>query len=197
MKKINVKNVATSLSMFAIAFFLVSFVSVKMGWVVPAADAAVKNPVKADAVSIAAGKTEYTKTCKMCHGATGVGVAPAGMAGLGAMGTPGTMGLGAEGGCGAPTGVGGLGAATAAPGADGAATAGLGGAATGARAAGAAGLGAMGAADGAEGMPGGFGARFGAGGEQPCPGRQASPVSAAAACSGARSRRSAAAWAGD
>ena len=74
MKKINVKNVATSLSMFAIAFFLVSFVSVKMGWVVPASDAAVKNPVKADAVSIAAGKTEYTKTCKMCHGATGVGV---------------------------------------------------------------------------------------------------------------------------
>ncbi len=56
---------------FAVSFSLLSF---EMGWVVPAADAAIKNPVKNTPASVDAGKAEYTKTCKMCHGATGVGV---------------------------------------------------------------------------------------------------------------------------
>ena len=55
----------------AVSFSLVSF---EMGWVVPAADAAIRNPVTTSAASVAAGKTEYTAKCKMCHGATGVGV---------------------------------------------------------------------------------------------------------------------------
>ena len=71
MKILNLKNVVASVTVLAVAFCLVSF---EMGWVVPAADAAVKNPVKTSPTSVAAGKAEYTKSCKMCHGATGVGV---------------------------------------------------------------------------------------------------------------------------
>ncbi len=73
MKNTNLKKMAASISMFAVIICLFSFINVNK-WDAPAADAAVKNPVKADAVSIAAGKAEFTKTCKMCHGATGVGV---------------------------------------------------------------------------------------------------------------------------
>jgi cytochrome c5 len=71
MKILNLKNVIASVTVLAVAFCLVSF---EMGWVVPAADAAVKNPVKSTPASISAGKVVYLKTCKMCHGATGVGV---------------------------------------------------------------------------------------------------------------------------
>lgn len=74
MKKSKLKNTVTNLSLLVVAFFLVSFISIKMGWVVPAADAAIKNPVKTSPTSVAAGKTEYTKTCKMCHGVDGKGV---------------------------------------------------------------------------------------------------------------------------
>ncbi|MFZ4400575.1 MAG: c-type cytochrome [Bacteroidales bacterium] len=73
MKKSNLKKIVASVSMFAIVICLVSFINVTK-WDVPAADAGIKNPVKADAASIAAGKTEFTKSCKSCHGATGVGV---------------------------------------------------------------------------------------------------------------------------
>ncbi len=75
MKILNLKNVVASVTVLAVAFCLVSF---EMGWVVPAADAAVKNPVKTSPTSVAAGKAEYTKTCKMCHGATGTGGSMAG-----------------------------------------------------------------------------------------------------------------------
>jgi cytochrome c5 len=71
MKKMKLRNLVASISILAVAFVFVSFT---MGWVVPASDAAVKNPVKSSPTSIAAGKTIYTKTCKMCHGETGVGV---------------------------------------------------------------------------------------------------------------------------
>jgi cytochrome c5 len=69
-KKKKLKNILASLSVLAFAFVFVSFT---LGWVVPASDAAVKNPVKSSAASIAAGKTIYIKSCKMCHGETGVG----------------------------------------------------------------------------------------------------------------------------
>ena len=69
MIKSNFKAIVASISMFAIVLCLFSFVN--RGWDVPATDKAIKNPVKADAASIAAGKTEYTKTCKMCHGEKG------------------------------------------------------------------------------------------------------------------------------
>ena len=74
MKMSSLKKVAAYISVFAIVFCLVSFVSQQKEWVVPATDAAIVNPVKADAASIEAGKALYTKSCKMCHGATGVGV---------------------------------------------------------------------------------------------------------------------------
>ncbi len=68
--KNSIKKVVASVSMFAVVVSLVSFVSFQK-WDAPAADAGIKNPVKADAASIAAGKAEYTKSCKMCHGEKG------------------------------------------------------------------------------------------------------------------------------
>jgi mono/diheme cytochrome c family protein len=69
--KSNLSKLVASVSMFAVAICLVSFVSFNTGWDVPAADKAIKNPVKADAASVAAGKTIYTKSCKSCHGEKG------------------------------------------------------------------------------------------------------------------------------
>lgn len=42
-------------------------------WPAPEAAAKVKNPVKADATSIAEGKDLYAQHCKSCHGAKGKG----------------------------------------------------------------------------------------------------------------------------
>ncbi|HRI58657.1 MAG TPA: cytochrome c [Saprospiraceae bacterium] len=42
-------------------------------WVVPDKYKNMKNPVKADAESISAGKTLYNKHCKSCHGSKGLG----------------------------------------------------------------------------------------------------------------------------
>ncbi len=42
-------------------------------WVIDAKYKAMKNPVKADAASIAAGKTLWDKNCASCHGKTGLG----------------------------------------------------------------------------------------------------------------------------
>lgn len=42
-------------------------------WVVPDKYKKMKNPVKSDAESISAGKALYTKHCKSCHGAKGLG----------------------------------------------------------------------------------------------------------------------------
>jgi len=55
--------------------FLYSFTSVSLGdpWVVPDKYLKMKNPVKADAVSIKVGKALYEKHCQSCHGKTGKG----------------------------------------------------------------------------------------------------------------------------
>ena len=45
-------------------------------WKVPAASAKIKNPVKADASAISAGKAIWIKDCKSCHGVKGLGDGP-------------------------------------------------------------------------------------------------------------------------
>ncbi len=45
-------------------------------WKVSDADKSKKNPIKADKESIAAGKVLFTKHCKSCHGAGGLGDGP-------------------------------------------------------------------------------------------------------------------------
>ena len=45
----------------------------KKPWPVPDASAKAKNPVAADAASIAEGKSLYNTHCKSCHGAKGLG----------------------------------------------------------------------------------------------------------------------------
>jgi mono/diheme cytochrome c family protein len=46
-------------------------------WTAPARAARKKNPVDADAASVAAGQALYEKNCLSCHGATGKGNGPA------------------------------------------------------------------------------------------------------------------------
>lgn len=52
-----------------------AFISTQAGdpWVVPEKYKKMKNPVKSDAESIAAGKALYVKHCKSCHGSKGLG----------------------------------------------------------------------------------------------------------------------------
>lgn len=45
-------------------------------WNIPAKYKTMKNPVKADATNIAAGKATYSKHCKACHGVKGLGDGP-------------------------------------------------------------------------------------------------------------------------
>jgi len=73
-KKSIIQKTVYSITILVIGFFIVSFITDIKGWVVPAADAAKQNPVPSNANSIAAGKTEYIKSCKICHGLTGTGV---------------------------------------------------------------------------------------------------------------------------
>ncbi|MEI8279790.1 MAG: cytochrome c [Bacteroidota bacterium] len=49
-------------------------------WVTPAASAAVKNPISADATSLAEAKNIYKTTCAPCHGDKGRGDGPAAVA---------------------------------------------------------------------------------------------------------------------
>jgi mono/diheme cytochrome c family protein len=48
----------------------------KKPWPVPDTNKKMKNPVAADATSIAEGKTLYTTHCKSCHGTKGLGDGP-------------------------------------------------------------------------------------------------------------------------
>ena len=46
------------------------------GWKAPASADAKKNPLTADAATLAAGKTTYVKECQSCHGKSGKGDGP-------------------------------------------------------------------------------------------------------------------------
>ncbi len=60
---------------FLTVFLSTAFISTQAGnpWVVPEKYKKMKNPVKSDAESIAAGKALYVKHCKSCHGSKGLG----------------------------------------------------------------------------------------------------------------------------
>ena len=70
--KAKFKNAGMASILIFLTICFMSFVLVG-GWNIPTSAALKKNPVKSDANSKAAGKAEYTKTCKMCHGLTGTG----------------------------------------------------------------------------------------------------------------------------
>jgi mono/diheme cytochrome c family protein len=69
------KKLIVFLSMTGLIACLYSFTAVTTGdpWIVPDKYVKMKNPVKADAVSIKAGKVLYEKHCQSCHGKTGKG----------------------------------------------------------------------------------------------------------------------------
>lgn len=67
-----------SLVSAAIIFFimLVSYAPKQKEWKAPESAKSMKNPIPADATSIAAGKTVYVKECLQCHGKKGLGDGP-------------------------------------------------------------------------------------------------------------------------
>jgi mono/diheme cytochrome c family protein len=65
----------TALALISISFTTRNY-NDRKPWPVPDKDKNVKNPVAADAASIADGKTLYTTHCKSCHGAKGLGDGP-------------------------------------------------------------------------------------------------------------------------
>lgn len=66
------KSITVCAVLLVVAFFLTSLV-INKGDDVPEKYKNMKNPVKADKVSLESGKTLYIKSCKMCHGAEGKG----------------------------------------------------------------------------------------------------------------------------
>ena len=74
MKTFQLKTILVSGVLIVFALGLMSLTSYQQTpWVIDAKYKAMKNPVKADATSIAAGKELYTKNCASCHGKTGLG----------------------------------------------------------------------------------------------------------------------------
>jgi cytochrome c5 len=78
LKFFTMKKIILSLSVITIAVFLASFVNKQMNdpWPVPDKYVKMANPVKADATSIAEGKTLWVKHCQSCHGKSGLGDGP-------------------------------------------------------------------------------------------------------------------------
>ena len=74
MKSVHIKTffAGSVLLIFALGLMSMSK-SRQTPWVVDAKYKAMKNPVKADATSIAAGKELWNKNCASCHGKTGLG----------------------------------------------------------------------------------------------------------------------------
>jgi len=74
MKSLQFRTVLAGALLLVFGLGLMSLTSVKQTpWVIDAKYKAMKNPVKADATSIAAGKELWNKNCASCHGKTGLG----------------------------------------------------------------------------------------------------------------------------
>ena len=74
MKSLHVKTLFAGSMMLILALGMMSLSSNRQTpWVIDAKYKAMKNPVKADATSIAAGKELWNKNCASCHGKTGLG----------------------------------------------------------------------------------------------------------------------------
>ncbi len=74
MKSFQFRTVLAGALLLALGLGLMSLTSRQQTpWVIDAKYKAMKNPVKADATSIATGKDLYTKNCASCHGKTGLG----------------------------------------------------------------------------------------------------------------------------
>jgi mono/diheme cytochrome c family protein len=68
-------------SIFTTLLIAASLTAAAQGeWKAPASAKSTKNPVKADAASVARGKAAFTKNCVSCHGAAGLGDTPTGKA---------------------------------------------------------------------------------------------------------------------
>jgi mono/diheme cytochrome c family protein len=66
-------SIVCSLFVAAVLFTGYGFIKPDDPWPVPEKYAKMKNPVKSDAASIAAGKSLWSKHCVSCHGKTGLG----------------------------------------------------------------------------------------------------------------------------
>ncbi|MCX6292653.1 MAG: cytochrome c [Bacteroidetes bacterium] len=67
---------ATGFVLFAINSFAGDDKPKGKPWPCPEKNAAMKNPAKADATTLATGKELYTRNCKSCHGEKGKGDGP-------------------------------------------------------------------------------------------------------------------------
>jgi mono/diheme cytochrome c family protein len=74
MKSFHFKSVLASSLLVVFALCLMSLYSYQQKpWVIDAKYKTMKNPVKSDAASIAAGQALWNKNCASCHGKTGLG----------------------------------------------------------------------------------------------------------------------------
>jgi len=74
MKSFQFKTILAGSIMLFLGLGLMSLTSSRQTpWVIDAKYKTMKNPVKADAASIAAGTALYNKNCASCHGKTGLG----------------------------------------------------------------------------------------------------------------------------
>jgi mono/diheme cytochrome c family protein len=74
MKSFHFKTVLASSFLVVFALCLMSLYSYQQKpWVIDAKYKTMKNPVKSDAASIAAGQALWNKNCASCHGKTGLG----------------------------------------------------------------------------------------------------------------------------
>jgi len=73
MKSFRMKTMLGSAMLLVFALTLTSLTSQPKPWTVDAKYKTMKNPVKADAASLATGKELYNKMCASCHGKTGLG----------------------------------------------------------------------------------------------------------------------------